>query len=173
MTENELFREVQPMHQNMIIRIVMPIEMVVMAAVILPLALGPARHQWVELLLMYIAFGVVLPLMIMTIRLVTVVTDRRVLIRYRPFPGREIDAASIRSAQALKYNPLLDAGGWGWRVSAKFHRVFNVSGDRGVHIRYGERKKDQFLVGSRRAEELAEAIELSRFAASEGANKPA
>lgn len=171
-TDGELFREVQPMHQNMLVRVLLPLESAVMAAILLPLALGPAKHQWVELLLAFIALGLVLPWMIMSLRLVTIVTEDRVTIRFRPFPGREIGTASIRSAQAVKYSPLGDAGGWGWRASTKFHRVFNVSGDRGVHIRFGEGRKDQLLVGSRRAEELAEAIELARFAAGERGGTP-
>ena len=166
--EQELFREVQPLHQNKILRVVLVVEAVFTAGVLGVLMLGPARSQWPMLLVTILLAGVVLPLWIANLRLVTIVTDRRLIVRFRPMPGREIDAGRITHAEAVRYNPLADAGGWGWRMSRKYHRVFNVSGDRGVHIRYGGGPRDQFLVGSCRAEELAEAVALACFAAREG-----
>jgi hypothetical protein len=161
-----LFREVQPLHQNLIIRVLLPLESLVTAAVVLPLALGPAKHQQTTLLLVFVVAGILLPASLMMLRLVTEVTERRIRIKFLPFPGREIDPATITSVEAIKYNPLGDAGGWGWRGSRKFHRVLNVSGDRGVHIRWGAGRTDQILVGSRRPEAFAEAVDLARFAAS-------
>lgn len=163
--EQTLFREDQPMHQNMIVCVAMPFEMVITAAILLPLAFGQARHQMAELLIIYALCGLALPLWVMSLRLVTVVTDRRLVIRFRPMPGRDIAISSITRAEAVKYSPIGDGGGWGWRISGTYHRIFNVSGDRGVHVRFGESKRDQFLVGSRRPGELAEAIELAKFEA--------
>ncbi|MBZ0170789.1 MAG: hypothetical protein K8E66_00265 [Phycisphaerales bacterium] len=166
--EHELFREEQPMHQNMIVRVVMPFEMFITAAILLPLAFGPSRSQMIELLIVYLLSGVVLPWWVMTLRLVTIVSDRRLVIRFRPMPGRDIPVTEITRAASVRYNPLGDGGGWGWRMSGTYHRIFNVSGDRGVHVRFGEGKRDQFRVGSRRPDELAEAIELARFEAAGG-----
>ena len=165
--EQELFREVQPLHQNMIIRVFLPAEALITTAVIVPLMLGPARQQWQILLVTLLLAGYALPMWIANWRLVTIVTDRRLIVRFRPLPGRMIEVDRITRADAVRYNPIADAGGWGWKMSRKYHRVFNVSGDRGVHVRYGDGRRDQFLVGSRRADELAEAIELARFSARE------
>lgn len=170
--EQELFREVQPLHQNMIVRIVLPVEALITAVVLVPLMLGPARQQWQSLLVTLLLAGVVLPLSIASWRLVTILTDRRLIVRFRPLPGREIDLGRITEAEAVRYHPIADAGGWGWRMSRKYHRVFNVSGNRGVHVRYGDRPRDQFLVGSRRAEELTEAIDLARYSARERGGDP-
>lgn len=161
--ETELFREVQLLHQNLIVRIVLPFSLLVMVLVVLPLAFRASGGPDAVKLIVFALFGVGLPVGLMMLRLVTVVTNRRLLIRFVPFPGRSIDLDQITHAEAVRYNPIADCGGWGWRFSLKYHRVFNISGDRGVHVRYGERRPDQFLVGSRRAEELAEAIELARF----------
>lgn len=160
--EQELFREVQPMHQNMLVRVVVPLETLVMLGVLVPLAFVPSnRPHWsVMSVLLVITIGI--PVLLFSIRLTTIVTDRRLVIRFRPFPGRSVPLGSIVSAEAIRYNALA-SGGWGWRISSAYHRVFNVWGDRGVHVRFGERKRDQFLVGSRDAESLAEAIELGRF----------
>jgi hypothetical protein len=165
----ELFREVQPLHQNLLIRVLVPLETVVMLAIVVPIMLiQPSPTPWAGLGIV-LALAIGLPLIFAMVRLRTTVTDRELIVDYRPFPGRRIPIRDIRSAEAVRYNPLA-SGGWGWRISATHHRVFNVSGDRGVHVVYGESKHDQFLVGSRRAEELAEAIELARFAASEDGN---
>ncbi len=165
--EQELFREVQPLHQNMIVRIFLPIEALITSGILIPLMIGPARQQWQVLLVTLLLAGFAMPLWIANWRLVTIVTDRRLIVRFRPLPGREVDIGRIIEAEAVRYNPIADAGGWGWKISRKYHRVFNVSGDRGVHVRFGGGRRDQFLVGSRRADELAEAIELARFSARE------
>ncbi len=165
--EQELFREVQPLHQNMIVRIVLPVEALITSCLLIALMLGPSRQQWPTLLVTLLLTGFVMPLGIANLRLVTIVTDRRLIVRFRPMPGRVVDAARITHAEAVRYDPMTDAGGWGWRMCRKYHRVFNVSGDRGVHVRFGDGPRDQFLVGSRRAEELAEAIGLAAFAARE------
>ena len=68
---------------------------------------------------------------------------------------------SIVQADAIAYNPLAN-GGWGWRISRRYHRVFNVSGSDGVYICYGDSPRDRFLVGSRNAEALADAISDAR-----------
>ena len=161
----ELYREVQPFHQNMIVRVLVPFETVVMLAVMVPLMAASSKPvPWpVFVLLLFVIFGV--PLALWWIRLVTIVTDRELIIRFRPFPGRRVPITAIRSAEAIRYHPLA-SGGWGWRISGTHHRVFNVSGDRGVHAVYGASERDQFLVGSRDADALAEAIELARFAVS-------
>lgn len=153
------------MHQNMIVRLVMPFESIMVVAIILPLALGPSRQQWVELVLVMIVCGLAFPYWIMTLKLTTVVTDRRLWARFWVIPARDVPLETITSVESIKYSPIGDAGGWGVRGSRKFYRVYNVSGDRGVHVRFGEGKRDHFLVGSRRPDELAEAIELGRFAA--------
>jgi hypothetical protein len=164
----ELYREIQPMHQNPIVRVVLPAEVLITLAIVVPLMLTASPGPRWPVLLLVIALAVGLPMWLMFIRLVTVVTTDEVVITYRPFPGRRVPLDRIRTAEAIRYNALA-SGGWGWRMSPSYHRLFNVSGDRGVHIVFGDSRADQFLVGSRRAEELAEAIELARFQAMETA----
>jgi len=164
--DDELFREVQPLHQNMIVRVVVPIETLVVLGVVVPLlATAPSRPGWpVIVLIAAAAIGV--PACLMFIRMTTIVTRRELIVRYRPFPGKRVPVSAIRSAEAIRYNPLAE-GGWGWRISRRYHRLLNVSGDRGVHVVWGDGKADQVLLGSREAERLAEAIELARFALTE------
>ena len=158
--EVESFREVQPMHRNALIRYLLPIEAVVVTAIITPIAFTAGQGNQLELLIVWIVAAVVLPAWIaFGLRMTTIVTDRRVVARFPPFAHRSIDLADIESADAIKYSPLMDAGGWGIRYSARMGAVLNVSGDRGVHVHYrkGEKAK-RLLLGSERCGELADAI---------------
>jgi len=158
--EVERFREVQPMHRNILIRVLMPSEAVVMSGIMLPLAFGQSGSARDTLLLVWFGSAIVLPLLIaFGLRLTTVVTDRRVLARFVPFSSKSIDLGAVESAEAVKYSPIADAGGWGVKFSKKFGTVLNVSGEHGVfvnHIKDGKTKK--LLLGSERPGELAEAI---------------
>lgn len=156
----ELFRETQPLHQNIIVRIVIPIVTLALAGAGVPAVLGAAGAARWSILAAF-AGGVALMLMLMFVRLRTVVTDDFLVLTYRPFPGRRVPIGSIVQADAIRYNPLAD-GGWGWRISRRFHRVFNVSGNDGVYVRFGEEPGERFLVGSRDAAALADAIAEAR-----------
>jgi hypothetical protein len=158
--EVEYFREVQPMHRNALIRYVLPVEAVVVTGIIVPIAFTVGQDKQLELLIVWIVAAVLLPAWIaFGLRLTTIVTDRRVVARFPPFAIRSIDLSDIESAEAIKYSPLMDAGGWGIRYSMKMGAVLNVSGDRGVHVHYrtGEKTK-RLLLGSERCGELADAI---------------
>jgi hypothetical protein len=58
-----------------------------------------------------------------------------IYIRYIPFHFnfRKIEFAELRRAQARKYRPILEYGGWGIR-GAGFNRAYNVSGSHGVQV---------------------------------------
>lgn len=157
----ELYFENQPLHQNLIVRVIAPFEALVMSGILIPILITAPASQRLPLILILVFAGVALPAMLFLIRLTTIVSDTELVIRYRPFPGRRIPIEQIRSAEAIRYNPI-EAGGWGWRISRAYHRVFNVSGDRGVHVIFGDAHTDQFLVGSRNADALADAINLAR-----------
>jgi hypothetical protein len=106
-----------------------------------------------------IAIGVIVGLdlfFLWGLRLRTIVAGDELLVGFRPLPLKRIPIASITRAEAVRYSPMGDAGGWGWKHSKKFGPVRNVWGDDGVAIEYGE--KGRLLIGSRRAGELAAAI---------------
>lgn len=105
------------------------------------------------------AAGVILAVdlfFLLGLRLRTVVTRDELRVGFRPMPLKRIAIEEITRAEAVKYNPLVDAGGWGWKYSRKHGATRNVWGEHGVAIRYGE--KGRMLIGSKRADELAMAI---------------
>lgn len=102
-----------------------------------------------------IAFGG--PTMFWWARLLTVVEDDRLHISFRPFlVRRNLPASEIVRFQATEYSPILEYGGWGLRWRPGKGKAYNVSGDRGVRLTLSD--GEEFLVGSRRPEELETAI---------------
>ena len=67
--------------------------------------------------------------------------------------------AEIKLVEAVTYEPMRQYGGWGIRLGVDGW-AYNVSGNKGVRIHMRDGKN--FLIGSQRAEELAEAIEARR-----------
>jgi len=157
--EVERFREVQPMHRNVLIRYLVPIEAAIVSAIVLPLGLGTSARVDVMLAIWFVA-AILLPLAIaFGLQMTTVVTDRRVLASFRPLSAKRIDLGDIESAEAIKYSPIADAGGWGVKFSRTFGTVLNVSGEHGVLLCYAKNGKPRkMLLGSERPGELADAI---------------
>lgn len=167
----EFYREVQPMHSNMLVRVGIFLEFPILLAILLPIVLTTnAPGRWFPVL-------IVVPIVLgsaaflYALRLTAIVTPDELVVKFPPFPGRRVPIAAIRSAESIRYNALA-SGGWGWRMSAKYHRIFNVTGDQGVLVVFGSEPKHKFLLGSRDADALAEAIELARFAHAESPTPP-
>ena len=111
------------------------------------------------LVLLAVATTLILGLWFRRIRLITEVDDDRITLRYRGLmKTRTVPMSTIRSARARTYRPLLEYGGWGIKFGPRGW-VYNVSGKEGVQLELDDARP--LLIGSRRAEELAEAITSS------------
>jgi hypothetical protein len=96
-----------------------------------------------------------LALLFYKLKLVTVVGTDGIHVRFFPLTSRKISFADITSCKARTYRPIREYGGWGIRYSRK-GKAYNVSGDRGVQLEFREGRP--LLIGSQRAEELADVI---------------
>lgn len=85
--------------------------------------------------------------------------DDGLYIRFFPFVRRTIAYGDIRRAEAVRYKPLPEYGGWGLRYGAS-GKAYNVSGDRGVQLEMAS--GERLLLGSQREVELADAINARR-----------
>ena len=114
----------------------------------------PASDAWLTIL--FIAIGIVLPLLLLNLRLTVVVTDR-IAIRFFPFMprARVILPDEIRQHQATKYDPILDYGGWGIK-GTRMDRSYNMMGDEGVKLFLKNGRT--VLIGSQRPADLDTAI---------------
>jgi hypothetical protein len=96
-----------------------------------------------------------LTLLFYKLKLITEVGHDGIHIRFFPLTRRKISFHSITSCKARTYRPIKEYGGWGIRFSMK-GKAYNVSGNRGVQLEFKEGRP--LLIGSQRAEELAEVI---------------
>ena len=120
-----------------------------------PFGNNPGPDWVVWLVWALIAVGV--PLLFWALRLTVVVDRKGVHARYRPFVNRRIPFKDIESCEAVTYRPIRDYGGWGIRWRPKRGWIYNVSGNRGVRLKFKNGK--QLMIGSQRADELAQAIQ--------------
>jgi hypothetical protein len=110
--------------------------------------------DWLVMLI-WLLFGIGMPIFFFNMRLVVEVNRESVVIGYRPLTTRSISMNSISEVEAREYQPLREFGGWGIRGGNR-RIVYNVSGNRGVDITLVDGRK--VLIGSQRAEDLARTI---------------
>ena len=114
--------------------------------------------DWMMVLL-WLGVGNGLPILFYAMRLVVTVTDQEIDIHFRPLIRRRIPIADVSDVEARKYSPLVEFGGWGIR-GLRGNRAYNISGRRGVALVLTDGSR--VMIGSRRAEALAEAITTIR-----------
>jgi len=102
-------------------------------------------------------FSMGIALLFATLKLVTEVRTDGLYIRFFPLhlSSHRIPLEDLAQFEARTYNPMREYGGWGIKGGRK-GRAYNVSGDRGVRLDYADGR--HILIGSQRADELAEAI---------------
>ena len=90
-------------------------------------------------------------------RLITIIDDSGISIRFVPFDKRFIPWSDIDKAYVRTYSPLLEYGGWGIRFSLKGRSMaYNVSGNKGLQLELKDGRK--VLIGTRKAEELEQVL---------------
>ena len=95
-------------------------------------------------------------LRLITVRLVTDLTLSQLSVGLRGlWRQRRVPLAQIRSATAVRFDPVAEYGGYGIRSGPR-GLAYIAAGDRGVQIELQDGRK--LLVGSQRAEELARKI---------------
>ena len=109
--------------------------------------------------LIWLLFGLCFPIFFNLLRLEVRLGDSRIYIRYFPLVKREVALLDIDDFEARVYNPLREYGGWGIR-GGSLRRAYNVYGKGGVELTL--RHGSKVLIGSQRAEELAERISRAK-----------
>jgi hypothetical protein len=75
------------------------------------------------------------------------------------WPKRRIRISEVRKAEAMKYSPFRDYGGYGVRLGFRGW-AFNTSGDEGVLVETNDGSR--LMIGSQRPKELEAAIERAK-----------
>ncbi|MCQ6963084.1 DUF6141 family protein [Methanolobus chelungpuianus] len=162
--EHVLFREEQKFNQLWLwVLVLVPVSIAWYAAIEQlvfgsPFGGNPASDS--STFLSLVLFGILLPLFMSSLRLVTEVRGDGLYIRFRPFHGsyRKFPFDSILSCKVQTYRPVRDYGGWGIRYGIR-GKAYNVSGSKGLMLEFVNGKK--LLIGSQQAEEFAAAMPCS------------
>ena len=154
------FREVQKHRQVWVWLIVFGAALLMWYALVQQIILGQPfgtnpGPDWM-IWLFWLLIGIGLPLLFLYMKLIVEVGDDGVHIRYVPFISRLIPFEEIQGHEARSYKPIREYGGWGIRWWGGQRRAYNVSGDQGVELKL--RSGDRIMIGSQRADALAEAI---------------
>lgn len=157
MEEELKFQEVQHFKQLWIVILVIIITGFSWYAFIQQIVRGqqvgtnPAPDSWMWVI--WLAFGIVLPLFFCFVRLITEVRETYLKISFWPIHRRIILLKKIKSVNACEYNPIVEYGGWGIRWNRKKGMAYTVSGIYGVFIELENGKK--LMIGSQCPEKLA------------------
>lgn len=112
------------------------------------------------MVVIWLAFGVGLPLLLAVGYLRTEVGEDALRLRFFPFWSRTVRIRDIRQCQPRTYSPVGEYWGWGIRWTPGHGWCYTVKGNRGVQLTLDGGKR--LLVGSARPEELAAAINARR-----------
>lgn len=115
--------------------------------------------DWMVFLFLLI-FGVLFPLFIYFIKLVTEVRNDGLYVCFYPFHRsfKTFPFETIQNYEIRTYNPIIDYGGWGIRNGSK-GKAYTIAGNRGVLFEFADGKKvKKLMVGSRTPEKLSEAV---------------
>ena len=93
----------------------------------------------------------------LSMKMITRVEADGVRIKSMAFINRLIPFQEIETAQAVKYRPLIDYGGWGVRIGPR-GKAYNMRGHHGVQLVL--KNGGRVLIGSQRSRELVGAIHL-------------
>ncbi len=111
---------------------------------------------------LYVILGIILPTVIIVglLHMTTVVTPGKLSGWFGWFPTYrfEIPIGEIHRVEIVTYSAWVDHGFWGIRHLRDGTNVYTARGTQAVHLHM--RDGSQFLIGSQRAEELANLLEL-------------
>jgi hypothetical protein len=116
------------------------------------------RWSDLQLLLFWLPLPL-LTLFLMSIRLETQITDTEVKGRLWPFhlSWKVFPYKDLQSAEIRQYSPILEYGGWGWRLSIIGRGIaWNIAGNQGLQLVFHNGRK--LLIGTQKPEALQAAL---------------
>ncbi|MEG1026941.1 MAG: hypothetical protein RSF34_20890 [Flavobacterium sp.] len=102
---------------------------------------------------LFILFLVIILFVIMQLK--TVVSQENIQLTYFPFVWKTINLTDIDTMKVINYGFV---GGWGIRFWTSYGTVYNVRGNKGLHIKLKNGK--QFVIGTQKPQELEKVVEL-------------
>jgi hypothetical protein len=158
MNDNMEFKECQQFRQWWVLLVLSGVNILVLYALYQELFLGEDLVGEVISnagLIIALVTIILVNILFYMLRLETKINRKGILVRFFPFSSKFTlyPWEKINSAQVVKYRPLLDFGGWGYRISITGKgRALNVSGDEGLQLVFNN--KDKLLIGTQQSEKM-------------------
>jgi len=157
---NALFHEVQPLRIWLIwLVILIPVVLawwLFISQIVFGIPVGDNPLSNIGALVIWLAFGIVLPSFAYYAKLITDVRTDGIYLNFFPMYSKTVAPRDIISYEIRQYRPLVEYGGWGIRFAPHKKRAYTMGGDRGVELELTDGKR--LLIGSQRPEELASAV---------------
>lgn len=93
-------------------------------------------------------------LLFIVLQLKTVVTKQTIKLVYFPFVWKTIKISDIETMKVINYGFV---GGWGIRLWTPYGTVYNVRGNKGLHIKLKNGK--QLVIGTQKPEKLEKVLQ--------------
>ena len=156
--ENGIFKEEQSYLGTWVMYAIILTELPIVILLIVLYVTSDDQQDMAIALAVVIGTLVLLLLFISNLKLETRIDSNSLSFRYRPFirKWRQFSKEEIKSIEVIKYSPLIDYGGWGFKGN-KTTRAYSVLGDEGLLLDVGEKKK--LLIGTMKSRELADFVE--------------
>lgn len=106
--------------------------------------------------IVWVVMGLVVPVIALSLRLVTEVTDDGVQVRFPPFRPRDVTHDEILDVRTVEVRPMARWAGYGYRRRPDGDVAFLVRGRDAVRLSLGEGRA--VVIGTRSPERLATAI---------------
>lgn len=155
---NQIFKEQQTYRGTWVMYLILMLELpaIILVSVVVLNDSGNLSEKIIAITVMasvmILAFS-----LIMSLQLKTRIDEKGVHFRYFPFTKwRTYPKDQIRSIEVVKFNPLMDHGGWGIKGN-RSTKAYTVIGDQGIELDLGESKK--VLIGTQKEKEMAYFLE--------------
>ncbi len=124
-----------------------------------PFGNNPLTDTWV--IVIWAVFGVLMPLFFLSVRLIIVVKNSGLYVRFFPIhiSFRHYPYEILDSYETITYRPILDYGGWGIRYGLK-GKIYNIKGKNGLMLKF--RDGADLMLGSQEADILLMSIDQGR-----------
>lgn len=107
------------------------------------------------MIMLVLMVGVIVLFQMITLRVW--IDERTLHYSFYPFVGtRTLEKGELKELTVRKYHPILDYGGWGYRMRWRRGKAFTVSGRWGLQLEFPSGKK--LLLGTQKPKELGAAI---------------
>lgn len=164
--EHVIFREVQRPRQIwiwiLIILIAVFIWFSFIKQIIFGVPVGDSPAPNVALVLLWLVFGIGLPLGLLGgIKLITEVRRDGLYVRYAPFHVhyKPFLFKDMIRYTAITYRPLVRFGGWGIRFNTKGETAYNMNGNQGIELQL---TNHTVIVGSQDPDGLVKALDSAQ-----------